>query len=252
MTGTIDLQVQQSALISRRPSRGWMARLIRLSLRMALFFLGFSVVLTLVYSFVPVPATPLMMIRVVESLWAGRPVRFEKDWVPIEKMSPRLQLAVIAAEDFKFFEHNGFDWEAIEKAFKHNERSRKIRGASTISQQVAKNVFLWPRRSWVRKSLEAYFTGLIELIWSKKRIMEVYLNIVELGDGIYGVEAAARHYFRKPASRLNSSEAALIAAVLPNPRRFLVSRPSPYIRFRQTMIQRRMPSAASTIPEPSR
>jgi len=148
---------------------------------------------------------------------------------------------VIASEDWKFFEHNGFDWPAIEKALRHNQRSARVRGASTISQQTAKNVFLWPSRSWVRKGLEAYFTVLIEVLWSKDRIMEVYLNVVEFGDGIYGVGAASNIYFHKLPAQLSSSEAALLAAVLPNPRRLLVAHPSPYVRFRQTMIQRRMP-----------
>ncbi|RYZ68792.1 MAG: monofunctional biosynthetic peptidoglycan transglycosylase, partial [Proteobacteria bacterium] len=171
-----------------------------------------------------------------------------KDWVPLSEISPKVQNAVVAAGDFRFFEHNGFDWVAIEKALKSNERGRKMRGGSTISQQTAKNVFLWPARSWVRKGFEAYFTVLIEWIWGKKRIMEAYLNVVEFGDGIYGVGAASEVFFKKPASKLNSSEAALLAAVLPNPRRFLVAKPSSYTRFRQTMIQRRMPTAAKLSP----
>lgn len=209
----------------------------------------FSIAVTLFYGWVPVPLTPLMGLRVVESLMDGRPVHFQKDWVSLEEISPRVEYAVIAAEDMRFFEHHGFDFVAIEKALKHNRKSRRIRGGSTISQQVAKNVFLWPSRSWIRKGVEAYFTGLIELFWSKQRIMEVYLNVVEMGDGVYGVEAAARKYFHKPAKNLNASEAALLAAVLPNPRRFLVQRPSGYVRFRQTAIRRRMASAALTVPK---
>lgn len=157
--------------------------------------------------------------------------------------------AVIAAEDARFLEHHGFDFEAIDKAIRYNSKStRRIRGGSTITQQVAKNVFLWPSRSWVRKGVEVYFTGLIELMWSKRRILEVYLNVIELGDGVYGAEAAARTYFKKPAAKLNSSEAALLAAVLPNPRRFQVQKPSSYVRFRQMMIQRRM--SAVEVPRP--
>jgi monofunctional biosynthetic peptidoglycan transglycosylase len=220
----------------------------RLGWRIGVGLFVLSLFVTLLYGFAPVPVTPLMVIRPVENLFAGRAVGFEKDWVPIEKMSPRLVSAMIAAEDWRFFEHNGFDWDAIAKALKHNERSRKIRGASTISQQVAKNVFLWPQRSWLRKGLEAYFTALIELVWSKRRIMEVYLNVVELGDGVYGVEAASRKYFKKPAAQLSAAEAALVASVLPNPRRFLIAKPSSYVRFRQTLILRRMPSAAQEIP----
>ena len=145
-------------------------------------------------------------------------------------------LAVIAAEDQNFAEHFGFDWKAIEKALEHNERSRRKRGASTLSQQTAKNLFLWSSRSWVRKGFEVWFTLLLEAGWSKRRILEVYLNIVEFGDGIYGVEAASQHYFRKPAQRLRPAEAALLAAVLPNPRRFKVSSPSPYVLGRQAWI----------------
>lgn len=210
--------------------------------------LTISVALTLIYSFVPVAATPLMMIRMSEALVRGESPVIERDWVSLDRIHPKLLQAMIAAEDMKFFEHHGFDWEAIEKARRHNAKSRRIRGASTISQQVAKNVFLWPKRSWFRKTAEAGFTGLIETFWSKRRIMEVYLNVVELGDGVYGVEAAARKYFKKPASKLTSSEAALIAAVLPNPIRFKISKPSAYVRFRQSLILRRMPVAAQTIP----
>jgi monofunctional biosynthetic peptidoglycan transglycosylase len=149
-------------------------------------------------------------------------------------------VAVIAAEDQNFTEHFGFDWQAIEKAVQHNEHSRRKRGASTVSQQTAKNLFLWNSRSWTRKGLEAWFTLLIEVGWSKKRILEVYLNIVEFGDGVYGAEAAARTFFGKPAKRLTPSEAALLAAVLPNPHRFHASAPSDYIRGRQAWILNQM------------
>lgn len=217
--------------------------------RSVIAFLAFSILLVLADRWLPIPVTSLMLIRVEDGLISGHAVRLEKRWVSLDDISERLQASVVAAEDIKFFEHDGFDWEAIEKARKHNEHSRRLRGASTISQQVAKNVFLWPGRSWVRKGLEAYFTVLIENLWSKDRIMEVYLNVVEFGDGVYGAEAASRHYFNKSAADLNSSEAALLAAVLPNPRRYLVSHPSPYTRLRQTLIQRRMPVAARTFPD---
>ena len=190
-----------------------------------------------------------MMSRVLENLVDGKPIAIQYHWVSRDAISDKMEDAVIASEDWKFYEHNGFDWSAIEQAMKHNQHSGRIRGASTISQQTAKNVFLWPSRSWIRKGLEAYFTVLIENIWNKDRIMEAYLNVVELGDGIYGVGAASEIYFHKPPSKLTSSEAALLAAVLPNPRRFQVVHPSPYIRFRQTMIQRRMPLAAETVPD---
>lgn len=222
-------------------------RIKRFLLGLVVGFFASTFALTLFFSFVPVPLTPLMMIRLVDNGIHGKPLRFNKDWVSIEEISPRLQSAVIASEDFKFFEHNGFDWDAIQKAIKHNRQGKKVRGASTISQQVAKNVFLWPARSWTRKILETYFTGLIELSWSKKRILEVYLNVAEFGDGVYGVEAAAQRYFNKTASEVNSAEAALMAAVLPNPRILRIDRPSRYVRFRQTKIQRRMRVASRIV-----
>ncbi len=208
-----------------------------------------SAMLVLCFRWLPVPVTPLMIERVRENLFEGKPISIQYRWVSFSTISPQMENAVIASEDWRFFEHNGFDWPAIEKALKHNRQSSRLRGASTISQQTAKNVFLWPSRSWIRKGLEAYFTVLIEALWSKERIMEVYLNVVELGDGIYGVGAASVVYFHHPPSKLSSSEAALLAAVLPNPRRFQVAHPTPYVRFRQTMIQRRMPSAAETVPD---
>jgi monofunctional biosynthetic peptidoglycan transglycosylase len=207
-----------------------------------------SLILVARYGVLPVVITPLMWIRVVEGIAHQKNPQIERNWVSLDDMTPALQRAMVAAEDMKFFSHHGFDWEAIEGAMRSNIRGRKIRGGSTISQQTAKNVFLWPRRSWLRKGLEAYFTGLIECFWSKQRIMEVYLNVIELGDGVYGVEAASRKFFHKPAARLNSSEAAMIAAVLPNPRLFKLSRPSPYVRFRQSLILRRMSSAGRTFP----
>jgi monofunctional biosynthetic peptidoglycan transglycosylase len=204
--------------------------------------------LVVAYRWLPIPVTPLMINRVVENLFEGHPIAIRYRWVSRSEISDRMENAVIASEDWKFYEHKGFDWPAIEKAMKHNAKSGHIRGASTISQQTAKNVFLWSSRSWIRKGFEAYFTVLIEALWSKERIMECYLNVVELGDGIYGVGAASEAYFKKTPAKLSSSEAALLAAVLPNPRRFQVAHPSPYIRFRQTMIQRRMPLAAETVP----
>lgn len=163
------------------------------------------------------------------------------DWVSMADISPWMGLAVIAAEDQKFPEHWGFDVPAIEKALAHNERNEsRIRGASTLSQQTAKNLFLWDGRSWLRKGLEAGLTLGIETVWSKKRILTVYLNIAEFGDGIFGVEAAAQRYFHKPASRLSVSEAALLAAVLPNPLRYKANTPSGYVRSRQAWIMRQM------------
>ncbi len=203
-------------------------------------FLACCLLLVLVFRFAPVPTSGLMLQRRLES-WSGdKSYKSLHRWVPLEEISPSLGVAVIAAEDQNFTDHFGFDWQAIEQAVQHNEHSRRKRGASTVSQQTAKNLFLWNSRSWTRKGLEAWFTLLLEVGWSKKRILEVYLNIVEFGDGIYGAEAAARAYFGKPARRLTPSESALLAAVLPNPRRFHANAPSEYIRGRQAWILNQM------------
>jgi monofunctional biosynthetic peptidoglycan transglycosylase len=170
-----------------------------------------------------------MLIRVVENIADGKKPSINKDWVSLSEISPNLVLAVIASEDNNFESHFGVDFKAIEKATKLNAKGKKIRGASTITQQTAKNVFLWPARNYIRKGLELYFTGLIELMWGKKRIMEVYLNAIEMGDGIYGAEAASQFYFHKHAKNLTRDEAASIAAVLPNPRRWRPDKPTPYI-----------------------
>ena len=166
--------------------------------------------------------------------------RVAYDWRDLEQMSSNVPLALVAAEDQRFAEHYGFDLQAIEKARKNNARGRKVRGASTISQQTAKNLFLWSGRSWVRKGIEAWYTVLIETLWPKRRIIEVYANIAEFGDGVYGAQAAARTYFRKNASRLGAAEAARMAAVLPNPKRYSVARPGPYVQRRSNAIQRQM------------
>ena len=206
------------------------------------FFIG-SIALVILYRFIPPPITPLMLIRVGEQIFdSTRDVKLKKNWESYEKISPHMPLAIIAAEDQNFKNHWGFDVKAIEKAYRNNNKKKRktIKGASTISQQLAKNVFLWPARSYVRKAFEAYFTVLIELLWSKKRIMEVYMNVVEMGEGIYGVEAASQKYFHKPASALTRNEAALIAAVLPNPRKWSPAKPSSYIRLKQRWIKRNM------------
>lgn len=201
-----------------------------------LFLFLFSLFMVVLYRFVPVYYTPLMFIRMYEQKQADRPVRLEHKWVPLEEISQQLVQAVVASEDNLFLIHNGFDFEQIELAQKAAEKGKKLRGASTISQQTAKNVFLWPGRSYVRKGLEVYFTVLIEFIWGKERIMEVYLNSIEMGDGIYGAEAVALKHFNKHARQLNKADAALIAASLPNPIRFNSSRPSPYMLRRQSKI----------------
>ncbi len=208
--------------------------------------LGISILLPGIYRFINPPVTPLMILRVWEQLAQGRRPLVHKLWKPYEDISPNLLRAVIAAEDTRFVYHNGFDWDAIEKAQERNERMRggRLYGASTISMQTAKNVFLWPSRSYLRKTLEAYFTVLLELLWTKRRILEVYVNVIEWGDGIYGAEAAARHYFGRSAKHLSSYEAALLAAILPNPRRFSAREPTPYIEQRCLIIQERMKRVA--------
>lgn len=184
---------------------------------------------------------PMWSWRIQRALFPPAPIaQVEHQWVSLEEISPHLQLAVIAAEDQHFAEHNGFDMKAIEAALKHNEKGRTVRGGSTLSQQAAKNLFMWSERSFLRKGLEAWFTLLMELGWDKSRILEVYLNIVEFGPGIYGAEAAAQHYFHKPAAKLSSYEASLLAAALPNPWRYKVNPPSPYVAKRSAWIRRQM------------
>lgn len=218
--------------------------LVRRVLVRALQAIGFCAVATLlavvVLRFVPPLTTAVMMERRVDAWLTGRAYHVDYRWVRWDRISPQAPLAVIAAEDQNFATHRGFDLDSIQKAIDAHERGRRLRGASTISQQVAKNVFLWSGRSYVRKGLEAAFTVLIEFTWSKRRILEVYLNIVELGDGVFGVEAASQRYFRKPASRLGPEEAALLAAVLPNPIRLRASRPSAYVEERRSWIVQQM------------
>ena len=212
-----------------------------LAFRLTAWFLGLTIGFTLLYAVVPVPITPLMVVRSWEQAWeAGRPVRLDNYWVPFGELSPHLQLAVVCGEDQYFLEHDGFDFRAIEKAYSYNQNHERKRGASTISQQTAKNVFLWPARSWLRKGFEIYFTFLIELFWSKERIMTAYLNVIEFGDGIFGAEAAAQHFFQKSAKNLNREEAAVLAAVLPNPLEWSPLKPPRNVRERQQFILSQM------------
>jgi monofunctional glycosyltransferase len=209
----------------------------RLVVKMALWFFGLSIGTVLLYTFLPIPVTPLMIIRLFEQgADSTREARLSKDWVSLDEISQHLQLAVVCGEDQEFLEHDGFDFEAIEKAVEYNQTHKRKLGASTISQQTAKNVFLWPARSWIRKGLEVYFTFLIETIWSKKRIMTAYLNIAEFGDGIYGAEAAAQHFYHKPAKNLNKEEAAMLAAILPGPLLYSPINPSDKVKRRQRKI----------------
>ena len=203
-----------------------------------ILFLTTSILAVVAYRFIPVYITPLMVIRCFEK---GE-LKMHHHWVAMDDISRHMPVAVMASEDQRFLLHHGFDYNAIEKAAVHNIKNKtgKKRGASTITQQTAKNVFLWPGRSWIRKGFEVYFTALIELIWSKQRIMEVYLNSIEMGDMIYGVDAVARYHFGKTASDLSRSECALIAATLPNPIRFSSKAPSGYVRLRQRKIEHEM------------
>jgi monofunctional glycosyltransferase len=207
-------------------------------LYVVIFFFASSIFFVLLYAVVNPPATPLMLLRCTGQLFSGERVVLKKKWVPLEKISPQLPLAVVASEDNLFFEHHGFDLESIKKASTYNERQKgkKIRGGSTISQQTAKNVFLWPQRSWVRKGFEAYFTVLIELVWGKKRILEVYLNVIETGDGVYGAGKASEIYFHIDAAHLSRSQSALLASILPDPRKWDPSHPTSYLLKRQSWI----------------
>lgn len=213
-----------------------MKKFFRFLLKLVLGLFLFSILMVVIYKWVPVPFTPLMAIRYFEN----PEQELRHDWVPMEEISNNLKLAVIASEDQNFLRHNGFDYQAIQKAMEDNRKGKRVRGASTISQQTAKNVFLWPERSWFRKGLEVYFTFLIELFWSKERILEVYLNSIEMGQGIYGAEAAAQAWFGKSAENLTAYEAAAIAAILPNPRQYRANPASNYIQGRQAWIVRQM------------
>lgn len=215
-------------------------RFIKFVFKCILWLFAISIALVILFKWVPVPITPLMVIRSLDNFQKNKSKGWKHDWVSIDEISKNMQLAVICSEDQNFLNHHGFDFEAIKKAMENNQKNRKIKGASTISQQTAKNVFLWPQRSWVRKGFEAYFTFLIELVWSKERIMEVYLNSIEMGNGIYGVEAAAQHWFKKPAVKLSRYEAAAIAAILPNPRIYRANPASNYIQSRKEWIIRQM------------
>lgn len=205
-------------------------------------FFASTILSVVALRWLPVYFTPLMFIRLGQQVDEGKSMTLHHHWVPMEQISPSLPIAVMASEDARFSEHHGFDYKAIEHAamrnMKHPEKQKL--GASTISQQTAKNVFLWPGRSWVRKGFEVYFTLLIELMWSKERIMEVYLNSIEMGDGIYGADAVAEWHFNTTAANLTKAQCALIAASLPNPRRFNSARPSGYMLKRQARILREM------------
>ena len=206
----------------------------------SLAFLFSTIFTVLIYRWMPIYATPLVLLRAAEYALDGKWVSIHKDWVPLEEISPNLQRAVIASEDPKFLSHSGFDFEAIARAIDSNKKRKTKMGASTITQQTAKNVFLYPSRTYFRKGLEAYFTVLIEALWDKRRILEVYLNVVELGPGVYGAEAASQYYWKKPATKLTTGEAQLFAAILPNPRRWNPTKPTNFVLKRRNFIRRNL------------
>lgn len=213
--------------------------------RLVILFFAFSLFQVLLLKIMPVYFTPLMFIRSAQQIFAGKTVKWEHKWVAGDKISHYLPQAVTASEDNLFLEHSGFDFRQIQKAQEDAQAGKRVRGASTISQQTAKNVFLWPGHSYIRKGFEAYYTLLIELIWGKERIMEVYLNSIEMGDGIYGAEAVAQAHFGRSAIKLTRRQCATIAATLPNPIRFNSAKPSPYILYRQKKIMALMPKVKS-------
>jgi monofunctional biosynthetic peptidoglycan transglycosylase len=217
--------------------KGFFSQIMRFFWKLIIWFNIISLFFVVLYKFVPVPYTPLMVIRYFENKSAGKNIESKHHWVPIENISKNLQKAVIASEDGRFFEHNGLDFSAMRKAAVGNFKGKKLKGGSTITQQTAKNVFLWQGRSYFRKALEAYYTVLIELVWGKQRILEVYLNSIEMGDGIYGAEAATQHWYKRDCKSLTRMQAAGIAAILPNPRRFSPNG-SAYISRKQSKIAR--------------
>ncbi len=224
----------------------WLRHLAAMLGYACLFAYAVSIIWVLLYAVIPPPVTPLMLQRLLEGVFRGKWIGIHYRWEPVSEVAPPLLRALIAAEDARFIQHYGFDWHAIEQARRRNERlrGRRLYGASTISMQTAKNAFLLPMRTYVRKAVEAYFTVLIETFWGKQRILEVYTNIVEWGEGIYGVEAASQHYFGKPARALSAREASLLAAVLPNPRLWSPAAPTRYIQRRSEWVRSRMPAIA--------
>ncbi len=203
-----------------------------------IFFIGITVFWVLLYKFVNPPVTWLMVTRGFERKADNKDWKIDKEWRDFDEIADAMKRAAVAAEDQKFLTHHGFDFESIGKAIDKNQKGKKLVGGSTISQQTAKNVFLWPGRSYIRKAFEAYFTALIEVFWSKKRIMEVYLNVIEMGDGVYGIQAASQYYYGKDASQLTNREAAAIASIFPLPLKWSPTKPTRYLKRRQNLILR--------------
>lgn len=217
-----------------------LGKIFRIIWKTCLLFVILSITSVVVYKWVLVPITPLMVIRCIEQKSEGKEIMMKHNWVSLQKISPQLQLAVVCSEDQNYLKHSGFDFGAIQKALKENERGKRVRGGSTITQQTAKNVFLWQGRSYLRKGLEAWFTLLIEFFWNKERIMEVYLNSIEMGNGIYGAEAASQFWFKKSASNLSKDEAAAIAAILPSPLNYKANPANNYIQKRKVWVKQQM------------
>lgn len=226
------------ATIKRKKQKRKYPKVKKWATRIILGFFALTFVWVILLKFINPPITYLIVKRGIERKVEGKEWLIRRSWVDYEDISDHLKRAAIAGEDANFMTHHGFDSKAIRKALEKNRSGNKLRGGSTISQQVAKNVFLWPNRSWIRKGFETYFTFLIELFWSKKRILEVYLNMIEMGQGVFGAEAASHYYFNKSCSKLSKREAALIVAILPNPQRWGVKNPSSYINRRANSILR--------------
>ena len=214
-----------------------MKQIYKFFLKTILWLVTLSLIWVIVYKFVPVPFTPLMAIRSINS---EKGYETKHEWKSINEISKNLQLAVICSEDQNFLEHRGFDVKALKEAYLENQEGKRIRGASTISQQTAKNVFLWQGRTWLRKGLEVWFTFLIETLWTKERILEVYLNSIEMGNGVFGAETAANYWFNTSAKNLTRTQAASIAAILPNPRKYKANPSSQFIISRTNWIKRQM------------
>jgi len=232
--------------VPRARPRSRIVRLAVWALKAAALVFVSSIVAVLMLRWVPPLTSGVMIERRVDALAAGKAYALDYRWVPWDRIAKHAGVAVIASEDQHFPTHHGFDVESLQKAIDAHEQGQRLRGASTISQQVAKNIFLWSGRSFVRKGLEAYFTVLVEVLWPKRRILEVYLNVAEMGPGVFGVEAASQRYFRKPAATLTPSDAALLAAVLPNPIRLRADRPSAYVEGRRAWILQQMSQLGGT------
>lgn len=228
-------------LARTKSTPSWFRRLFELFWKTVAATFIFSILWVVLYRFVPPPITSLM----IKDLFSGQSI--QKDWTSLDQMAPHLAYAAIAAEDARFCQHHGFDVEAIEKAIHANARGRKLRGGSTISQQTAKNAFLWPQRSWLRKGLEAYFTVLIETLWPKKRIMEVYLNIAEWGNGIYGAEAASQHYFNRSAAEVTKAQAAQLVSILPSPKKWSPTKPSKRVKRKVRNVRKALPAVRNVM-----